>query len=72
MGRPFGLDKTDAADAALDLDGDGAFDADEFRAGTLPNNRNSVFRIVGLQRETRHLRITWTTVARPYDQTRIR
>jgi len=28
----------------------------------LPNNANSVFRIVSLQRETNAVRITWTTV----------
>jgi hypothetical protein len=58
----FGLIKTNAADATLDLDGDGASNADEFRAGTLPNNSNSVFRIVALQREAANLRLTWTTV----------
>ncbi len=58
----FGLSKTNAADATLDLDGDGASNADEFRAGTLPNNSNSVFRIVAFQREGGNLRLTWTTV----------
>jgi hypothetical protein len=58
----FGLHKNSPADAALDLDGDGASNVDEFRAGTLPNNPNSVFRIVALQRETGNLRLTWTTV----------
>jgi len=57
-----GLNKTNAADATLDLDGDGASNVDEFRAGTLPNNVNSVFRIVALQPEADNLRITWTTV----------
>jgi hypothetical protein len=58
----FGLSKTIAADATLDLDNDGASNADEFRAGTLPNDPNSVFRIVALQREGGNLRLTWTTV----------
>jgi hypothetical protein len=58
----FNLNKNNPADAALDLDGDGASNADEFRAGTLPNNANSVFRIVSLQRETGNVRITWNTV----------
>jgi hypothetical protein len=58
----FHLDKNSAADAALDLDGDGASNLDEFRAGTLPNNSNSVFRIVAFQREAGNLRLTWSTV----------
>jgi hypothetical protein len=58
----FSLDKNNPADAALDLDGDGASNVVEFRAGTLPNNANSVFRIVSLRPETGDLRITWTTV----------
>lgn len=58
----FGLNKNDPGDAALDLDGDGQFNLAEFRAGTLPNDPNSVFRIVGVQTETNNLRITWTTV----------
>ena len=58
----YGLNKNDPGDAVLDLDGDGASNLDEFRAGTLPNNPASVFRIVALQRETNNLRVTWTTV----------
>jgi len=58
----YGFDKNSAADAALDLDGDGASNLEEFRADTLPNNSNSAFRIVALQRETNAVRITWTTV----------
>src|SRR5262249_1047563 len=58
----YGLNKSSAADAALDLDGDGASNLDEFRAGTLPNDPGSVFRIVALQQEAGHLRLTWTTV----------
>jgi hypothetical protein len=58
----YHLNKNSATDAALDLDGDGASNLNEFRAGTLPNNSNSVFRIVGFRRETNDLRITWTTV----------
>ena len=50
------------ADATLDLDGDGVSNLNEFRAGTLPNNSSSVFRIVALQRETNNVRITWNTV----------
>jgi hypothetical protein len=58
----FGLSKTNAADALLDLDGDGASNAAEFQAGTVPNNPNSVFRIVALAREGGNVRLTWTTV----------
>jgi T5SS/PEP-CTERM-associated repeat protein len=58
----YGLDKNSAADAALDLDGDGVSSASEFLAGTLPNDPTSVFRIVSFQRESGNTRITWTTV----------
>ncbi len=58
----YGLNKNSAADAALDRDGDGATNADEFRAGTAPNNGSSVFRIVSLQREAGNVRVTWTAV----------
>jgi hypothetical protein len=58
----YGLEKGNAADAVLDFDGDGARNADEFRAGTVPNDPISVFRIVGLEPEAGQLRLTWTTV----------
>ena len=58
----FGLSKTNSADATLDLDGDGASNANEFLAGTNPNNAASVFRITALQPEGGDLRLTWTTV----------
>src|SRR5262249_50973762 len=58
----YGLNKTNAADALLDLDGDGASNAAEFQAGTAPNDPNSVFRIVALTRENGDVRLTWTTV----------
>jgi hypothetical protein len=57
----YGLNKN-VADAGLDLDGDGAANLNEFHAGTQPNNNDSAFRIVSLQRETNSTRITWTTV----------
>jgi hypothetical protein len=58
----FGLNKTNSADAALDLDGDGQSNLDEFRAGTLPNDPASNFRITSFQREAGGVRISWTTV----------
>ena len=58
----FGLNKNDRGDAALDSDGDGQSNLDEFRAGTQPNNSSSVFRIVSTQREAGNWRITWTVV----------
>ncbi|MGZ8899982.1 MAG: NHL domain-containing protein [Limisphaerales bacterium] len=58
----FGLDKTIAADAMLDLDGDGGTNLAEFLAGTNPTNSASQFRIVSLQREGESVRLTWTTV----------
>jgi hypothetical protein len=57
----YGLNKN-AADGGLDFDGDGAANLSEFHAGTQPNNNDSAFRIVSLQRETNSTRITWTTV----------
>ena len=59
----FSLSKTNAADATLDLDGDGASNADEHRAGTIPNNAASVFRIVSVQRENNNVRLTWSVVS---------
>ena len=58
----FGLNKNDSADAALDSDGDGASNLNEFLAGTDPNDPASVFRIVTVQPEAGALRITWSTV----------
>lgn len=58
----FGLSKTNAADAALDLDGDGASNLHEFLSGTKPNDAASVFRITALQFAGGDLRVTWTTV----------
>lgn len=57
----FGLDKN-IADSGLDFDGDGASNIAEYQAGTQPNNSDSAFRIVSMQRETNSTRITWTTV----------
>jgi CotH kinase protein/Lamin Tail Domain/Fn3 associated len=42
----YGLDPADAADALEDMDHDGATNAAEFRAGTLPGDPASCFRIV--------------------------
>ncbi len=58
----FSLSQTNAADAALDLDGDGASNASEFLAGTIPTNAASVFRIVSVQRESNSVRLTWSAV----------
>jgi hypothetical protein len=58
----FGLNKNNPADAALDSDGDGASNLNEFLAGTNPTNAASNFHIVSLQRETDNIRITWSTV----------
>lgn len=58
----FSLNKANPADAALDLDGDGSSNANEFRAGTVPTNAASVFRIVSIQRESNSMHLTWSTV----------
>jgi hypothetical protein len=58
----FGFDKTNSADATLDFDNDGASNANEFLAGTQPNNAASLFRIVSFEREANDIRLTWTTV----------
>jgi hypothetical protein len=58
----FSLSKTNAADAALDLDGDGAANVHEFFAGTNPTNAASVFRVVAVEREGDGVRLTWSAV----------
>ena len=58
----FGLNKNSGADATLDLDGDGASNLNEFRAGTIPNNAASVFRIVAVKLEGPDVRVSWSTV----------
>ncbi|MCC6823298.1 MAG: hypothetical protein IT579_21420 [Verrucomicrobia subdivision 3 bacterium] len=58
----YGLSQTNAADATLDLDGDGASNLHEFLAGTKPNDAASVFRITALQPAGGDRRVTWTTV----------
>jgi hypothetical protein len=58
----FGFNKNNPGDAALDSDGDSATNIDEYRAGTVPNDARSVFRLVGFQREASDLRLFWTTV----------
>jgi len=43
-----------------DPDGDGQPNIVEFQAGTNPHNPDSVFRIVAIEREGDHVRVTWT------------
>lgn len=43
-----GLNKNNPNDAALDFDGDGASNLDEYRADTDPNDLNSVFRMTSI------------------------
>ena len=57
-----GLNKNDSSDAVKDLDGDGASNLAEFRAGTLPDNSNSVFRITSVQPLAGSVSVFWTTV----------
>lgn len=58
----FGLDKTVAGDALLDLDGDGSWNRAEYLAGTRPNDAASVFRILSVAREATAVRVTWSAV----------
>jgi hypothetical protein len=57
-----GLNKNDSTDALKDLDGDGASNLSEFRAGTQPDNSNSVFRVVSILPQAGNVSIVWTTV----------
>jgi hypothetical protein len=58
----FALNKNSSGDAALDTDGDGASNINEFLAGTDPTNAASVFRVRGVSAETNTVRITWNAV----------
>jgi hypothetical protein len=50
-------------DGAGDLDGDGVSDREEFRAGTDPTNRGSVFQVLTLSSASGGVRLLWS--ARP-------
>jgi type VI secretion system Hcp family effector len=50
-------------DSQLDLDFDGAINIDEYRAGTIANNPNSVFRVRGVSQADGTMLITWNSVA---------
>jgi hypothetical protein len=58
----YGFDKNNPADAALDSDGDGVSNLNEFLAGTNPKDPKSFFHIVSVNPEAGNLRITWSTV----------
>ena len=49
-------------DASLDNDGDGRSNLQEFLAGTMANNAQSVFKITGAQRTNATLAVTWNSV----------
>jgi len=51
-------------DAALDLDGDGQSNLEEFRAGTMANSAASVFKITAVQLTNSTMTVTWNSV--PY------
>jgi hypothetical protein len=59
----YGLNPNNAADAALDKDGDGESNLDEFRAGTNPSDPNSVLRPI-LSKISGGWKITFTAQSR--------
>jgi len=56
----YGLNP-EVPDADLDLDEDGLSNADEFRAGTLPNQKDSVFRAEGSRVDGGKILLRWTS-----------
>lgn len=58
----FALDPQNGTDGALDADADGHSNEREFLAGTDPRDGRSVFRILGIERETGGLKVRFTTV----------
>lgn len=51
-----------ANDAGADLDGDGATNLQEFRAGTIPNRKDSVFRVTGKRLAGGRIELDWIPV----------
>lgn len=51
-----------ANDAALDGDGDGLSNRQEFHAGTMANNTQSVFKITGAHRTNATMTVTWNSI----------
>ena len=59
----YGLNKNSNADAALDSDGDGTSNLNEYRAGTDPRNPASVLRITSIAKNGSGAQITFTSLA---------
>jgi hypothetical protein len=57
----FGLDNTSGL-GGVDGDGDGQNNLQEYLAGTNPTNNASVFRVVGVARQSQDMLITWSAV----------
>lgn len=57
----FGLNNSSGV-AIADPDGDGQNNLQEFLAGTDPTNDASLFRVIGIVRQSQDMRITWAAV----------
>lgn len=57
-----GLNPNDPSDAALDSDGDGATNLQEYLAGTMAGDAQSVFKLTGIRQTNGAVTLTWSSV----------